>query len=96
MGFLPLALVAPEPREARRRAKLPGAGLLGARDRERTLERCFGFRRIRLRRPQCDFTGHAMDVGFPPPFLGFFHRRDRLVNAAPSIVEMANVGIGRR
>ena len=47
-GLIPLALIAPEPRHAHRRAQLPGLCLLLARDRERTLEIRFRFRRIRL------------------------------------------------
>ena len=57
-------LIAPEPREARRRAKLPGAGLLRAGDFERAFEMGLRFgvylaraRATRFRR-KCD--------GFPP------------------------------
>ena len=48
-GLIPLALIALEPRHAHCCAQLPGLGLLLTRARERALEICFRFRRIRLR-----------------------------------------------
>ena len=48
------------------------------RNRERALEIGFRFRRVRLRRLECNFTGDSMDLGFAPPFLGCFNRRRRL------------------
>jgi len=53
-GLIPLALIAPEPRHARRRAQFQGLCLLLARSRERTLEIRFRFRRFRLRRLERD------------------------------------------
>jgi hypothetical protein len=49
MGLLALALIAPEPREARRRAKL-GAGLLHPGDVEGALEKTLRLRRVSFRR----------------------------------------------
>ena len=66
------------------------------RNRERTLEIRFRFRRIRLRRLERDFPGDAIDLGLAPPFLGCFHRRHRFANAAPSVIELAEVRIGPR
>src|SRR5215831_15443580 len=37
-----------------------------------------------------------MDLGLPPPFLGFLDRNDRIVNAAPSILELMKVRISQR
>jgi len=53
-------LITPEPRHAHRRAQFQGFCLL--RDRERTLEIRFRFRRIRFGRQQRDFAGCAMDI----------------------------------
>ena len=66
------------------------------RNRERTLEIGFRFSRIRLGRHQRDFSGHAMDLGLAPPFLGCFHRRHRFADAAPSVIELAEFRIGSR
>jgi hypothetical protein len=60
--IIPLA----QPRHAHRRAQLPGLYLLLTRDGERTLEICFRFRRIPLRRFQRDFAGNAIDFGLLP------------------------------
>ena len=49
-GLVPLALIAPEPRHAHRRAKLPGFGLLLARNSERAFEMRFGARHAQQRR----------------------------------------------
>ena len=43
------------------------------------------------RRHQRDFAGDAIDLGLAPPFLGCFHRRHRFANAAPSVIELAEV-----
>src|ERR1700730_10624241 len=48
-GLLSLALIAPEPRQAHRRAQLPGLCLLRPRYRKRLLEIALRFRHIRLR-----------------------------------------------
>jgi hypothetical protein len=45
-GFGPLALIATEPRQARRRAQLPGLCLLRTGNRQRALEMRFRFRRV--------------------------------------------------
>jgi hypothetical protein len=81
VGFCLLVLVAPQPRHAHRCAQFPGLCLLGSRDRERTCEIGFRFRRIRLRRLERDFAGHPMDLGLMPPFLGCFYRCHRFANA---------------
>ena len=58
------ALIALEPRQAHRRAQLPGLGPLCARHGERAFETRFCFRRVRLGAAQCDFAGNAMDLRF--------------------------------
>ncbi len=55
MGLLLLALIAPEAREARRRAKLPGAGLPRPGDFEGALE-------MTLRRPHVSFRRQQLCV----------------------------------
>ena len=69
-SLLRLPLIAPEPRHAHRRAQFQGLCLLLARDGECTLKIRLGFRRIRLGRLERDFAGNAMEIGFPPAFLG--------------------------
>ena len=96
MGFRAPSLIAPEAGEAHRRAQLPGAGLLRAGDFERTLEAGLRFGRVALGRPHGDFARNAMDLGFPPPFLRDFHRRNRFVNAAHGAIELADVRISIR
>src|SRR5579864_6195878 len=54
MGLVPLALIAPEPRQARGGAKFPGFSLLLTCNRERALEIGSRFCRIRLRGLQCN------------------------------------------
>ena len=66
MGLGTPALIAPEPREARRSENLPGASLLRAADFERAYEIGLRFRGVRLRRHQPDFAGLAMDVRLIP------------------------------
>src|SRR5262245_25895618 len=68
-GLIPLALIAPEPRHAHRRAQFPGLCLLRPRNRERTLEIRLRIRRTRPLRQHRDFAGYAMDIGLVPPFL---------------------------
>jgi PAS domain-containing protein len=96
VGLLPLAVIAPKPRQARRRAQLPGLCLLRPRNRERALEIGLRFRCIRLRGLQCNFAAHAMNFGFAPFFLGCFNRRSRFADAAPSVIELAEFRISSR
>ena len=79
----------PEPRHARRRAQLPGLGLLPTCNRERTIKIRFGFCCVWLGRLKGDFPGHAMDLGLSPFFLRPFYCLYRVVNATPSIVNLA-------
>jgi hypothetical protein len=74
----------------------PGLGLLRTHNRERVLEIRFSFRRIRLCRQQRDLTRDAIDLGFVPLFLGRSDRRQRFVNATPSIIELAEFRVGSR
>jgi hypothetical protein len=53
--LLHLALSAEKPRHAHRRPQFPGFGLLLARNRERALKICFGFRVIGLGRQRKKF-----------------------------------------
>ena len=88
MGFGAAALIAPEPRKARRRAKLPGARLLRAGDFERAFEVGLRFRGVALGRQQFDFAGNAMDLRLAPPFARRLRRRQRFADAAPRVVEL--------
>ena len=72
--LLHLALVAPEPRHAHRRAQFPGFCLLLTGDGERTLKIHLRFRHLRHRGLQCNFASHAINFGLAPFFLGCFHR----------------------
>jgi hypothetical protein len=74
---------------------MPGLGLLSTRNRERVLEIRFSFRRIRLCRQQRDLTRDAIDLGFVL-FFGRSDRRQRFVNATPSIIELAEFRVGSR
>ena len=87
--LLPLALVAPEPRHAHRRAQLPGFCLLLTRDSKCAIKILFCFFRIRRGRLECDFPGNAMHLGLAPFFLRPFYFVYRVVNATPSIVRLA-------
>src|SRR5262249_39229070 len=69
-----LTLIAPELRHAHCGAEFPGFGLPRTRNGQRSPEICFRFRRVRCRRLQRDFAGHANDISLVPPFLGCFHR----------------------
>jgi hypothetical protein len=89
-------LVTPEPRHAHRRAQFPGFCLLLACNRQRTLKIGCRFHCIRLRRLKRDLSGEAIDFGFEPPFLGCFHRCDRFVNAAPSIIDLSKFCMSER
>ena len=64
------------------------------RDRECTLEIRFRFRRNRLRQLKRDFPGNAIDLSLAPAFLACLHCRHRFANAAPSVIELAEVHVG--
>ena len=95
-SLLPLPLIAPEPREAHRRAQFQGLRLLFTRDGECTLKILFSFRRIRLGRLKRDFAGNAMEIGLPPAFFGSLHGRHHFANETPCIIELAELNIGLR
>ena len=95
-GLIPLALIAPEPRHAHRRAQFPGLRLLLTRNRERALEVRFRFRRIRLAATSARFRRLCDGPRPRTTFLGCFHRRHRFANAAPSVIELAEFRMGRR
>ena len=84
--LIPLTLIAPQPRHAHRRTQFPGLCLLLPRNRERTFEICFRFRCIRLRRPERDFPGYAMDFCLAPRFLCCVYCIRRFADAAPSVI----------
>jgi hypothetical protein len=94
--LLHLALVAPEAGETYGGSESPRLGSLLAGDREGALEIRFGFRHIRLRRQQRDFSRYSIDLGFVPSFLGCLDGRHRFANAPPGAVEMTDVRIGPR
>src|SRR5262249_51273733 len=92
--LLPLALIAPQLRHADRRAQFPGFCLLSTCNCEGLLELPSRFRRVRPARPQLDFAGHAVDICFVPPFLRGFHGCYSFAGAAPSLLELADLGMG--
>jgi len=57
-------------------------------------EICFRLRRTQLRQLERDFAGYTMDFRLEPTFLCCFHRGHRFANAAPSLVKLAEFGIG--
>ena len=93
-SLLRLPLIAPEPRHARGSAKFPGFSLLLTCNRERTLEISFSFCGVRLGRLEHDLAGRAMDFGLPPAFLRCFNLSHRFADAAPSVVELTEFGVG--
>src|SRR5262249_40593209 len=95
-SLTPFAPIAPEPRHANRCPQLPRLCLLPACDRQRALEIHLRFGRIRLWRLERDFPGHPMDIGLEPRFPGCFDYGHRLVNAAPSVIELANFSMSAR
>jgi hypothetical protein len=62
--------------------------------REGALEVLLGVRHTMLRRLQGDFTGNAIDFRLIPSFAVRFDCRGRLVTAAPSVIELTEVGVG--
>jgi len=77
-GLIPLALMAPQPRDAHRRAQFPGLCPLPTRNREGALEIRFRPRRIRIGRPERNFAGDAIDLGLVPTLLARFDACDRI------------------
>jgi hypothetical protein len=67
-----------------------------AGDHERTLEIVFCIRCTSLGRLPRDFSGNAIDLSLPPPFLRCFYVGDRFLDAPPSIIKLAKVRIGLR
>ena len=64
-------------------------------DGEGALEIGFRIRSIQLGRPQCDFTGNAMDLGLTPPFPRCFYRDYGFLNIAPSPFEFVKLSMGK-
>src|SRR5450631_1971679 len=95
-GLVPLALIAPQPRQACRRTQFPGFCLLRTRDSQSVAEIRFRFRRIRLRRQQCDFAGGPVDLGIRASLPGCFRLRHRFTSAAPSVITLAKRRVGPR
>jgi hypothetical protein len=93
-SLLSLPLIKPEARRAHGRAQFPGFSFLVTCDRERTLKVGFSLRGIPLRRHQGDFAGYAMDLGLAPLLPGCLHQIRRFVDAAPSLIELAEIRIG--
>jgi hypothetical protein len=75
-------------------AKFPGLCLLLARNRERTLEIRFRFRR--LRRLERHFTSNAIDLSLEPLFLGCSYDRHRFADAPPGVIEFTEFGMSTR
>jgi hypothetical protein len=84
-----LPLVTPETGEAHGGAEFPGFGLLLAGNYEPVVEMSFGFRGIRLWRRERYLAGDAMNLTLPPRFFGCFYCRHCFINAAPSVIELA-------
>src|SRR5271166_7057805 len=93
-GLTTLALIAPQPGEARRRAQFPGLCLLRAGNGDGSLEMRLRLRRVGLGRQQRDFPGGSVDLGLAPLFLGCFRRCHRFAEAAPSRLELAEFRMG--
>ena len=77
-GLIPPALIAPEPRHARRRTQFPRLCLLLTSNRKRTLEIRFRFRRIWLRRHEREVAGYSMEVRLEPTFHWMFPSKSSL------------------
>ena len=95
-GLLRLPLIAPEPRHAHRGAQFPRFCLLLTCNRERPVEIFFGFRDVRFRRLQRNFSGHSVNLGLAPRFPCCVHRRYRFANAARGVVEVTEFCICSR
>jgi hypothetical protein len=85
VGLDALALIAPEPREAAGRSKLPGAGLLRAGNFERALEIGLRLCRVAHGRQQCDFASRATDFRAKPLLARRLGRLVSLINAVRGI-----------
>jgi hypothetical protein len=96
VGLLPFALIAPQPRQANRRAQFPGLCLLPPRNGKGALEICCRFFRAWLEQHQCDFSGGAIHLGLAPSFLGRFHQSACLADGAPGIIELTELRVGSR
>ena len=69
--------------------------LLAADARRRVhAQNTLSFRRIRLGRIERDFPGNAMEIGFPPTFLGSLYGRHHFADATPCVIELAEFDIG--
>ena len=74
----PLALIAPESRNAHCGAEFPGLGLLLSSYGEGTLEISFRFRSVLVGRLQRDFPSGTLNLGLPPSLFGSLDtRRER-------------------
>jgi hypothetical protein len=91
VGLLPFALSAPQPRLAHRSAEFPRLCLLCASDLKRMFEIDLSLRRVRLARHQRDFPGNATNLSLKPTFLCCFDRCHCFANAAPGIIELAEL-----
>jgi hypothetical protein len=69
--------------------------LLCSRKGDRALAIRFRFRRIRLRRLECDFTGDTIEFGLESSFLCCFYRCHGFADATPSRIELAKLGMGQ-
>src|SRR5262249_60091117 len=87
-SLVPLALFAPQPRQAHRRPQFPGLGLLSSRYSKRALEIVLRSRKVRLRRLQRNLARNAIDLRLVPCFLAYLHCPRRFVDAAPSFIEL--------
>jgi hypothetical protein len=70
--------------------------LLLTGNRECARETRFCFRRIRLRRLKGDFACNAIDLGLESSFFGSFDRAGGFANAAPSIIDLFEIGMRNR
>jgi hypothetical protein len=93
-GLPPLALLAPQPGQAHRRAQLEGFGLLLTRNDQRALQMRFCSRHAGRGRQQRDFAGDAMNVGLAPFLAGRIGGRYRLADAARRLIESTKLSVG--
>ena len=94
--LLRLPLIALQPGHAHCGAEFPRLCLLLARNFERPVEIRFCFRDVGLRFQLRNFPGHAIDLGLTQSFAVRFYSGHRFTNAAPSVIQSAEFGVGGR
>jgi hypothetical protein len=93
-GLIQFALITPEPRHAHCGAEFPGFRLLLTGNRKRVVKKLLRFCNDWPRQHQCDFTSKAINLRLVKLFPRSLHRRYRFTNAAPSVIELAELRVG--